>query len=155
MAFHWLSCDNLSLAGLLLGNKKISLPSAGSKVISSCWECKILLFLWVCRAARSGTVWAFPFWHLDPVLNEVSFVPFHKLYFLCFFISTFLCYYINESIIWYAKALYRISIWHKLLFWRSYLWKHWVPIFWNRAKMKRNGKIKRGDIIHSVKRLLK
>lgn len=33
MAFHWLSGDSLSLAGMLLGGEKFFLPLLGRKVV--------------------------------------------------------------------------------------------------------------------------
>ena len=49
VAFHWLSCDSLSLAELLPGKEKfflpptgsskiVSLPTEDSRCVSSCWD---------------------------------------------------------------------------------------------------------------------
>lgn len=65
MAFRWLSCDSLSLAGLLLGKEKTFLPVAGVD---------FFLFLLGLRLAEEWWgVEGSPCWPLGFFPEEVSF----------------------------------------------------------------------------------
>lgn len=77
MASHWLTCNGSHWLGLLLGEEKsffLLLGWLGRD--TSCWECKVDLFL---LGSLTGVVvrGSSPFWPPGSISNEVSFIQFH------------------------------------------------------------------------------
>ena len=69
--FHWLNCDRVSLAELLLGKKKIFLPSGmveyGLLPVENAW------YISTCLQVMTDEWWGMRNTPFDSILNEVSF----------------------------------------------------------------------------------
>ena len=81
VAFHWLSCDSLSLAELLPGKENNFLPSAGSsKVVSfPVGDARYISSFWDLYWLRVVPAWEFPFSPPDSILVRFPFINFDKI----------------------------------------------------------------------------